>query len=858
MASLLRLVGRAFLLAATVVVSASSANASAGKATELRSLAVEDLLRLEGFGRVEIFDKQRIAIIEKRPEYEAAQNTKFVTYTDLSPIGHLYQVDLSTGKIAPLFAHSAAETFWLGNASPDKEHLIIFRLANGVLRCGIYGLSTRKVEWLDIGPAYNGLNESPVWINNDIVAIAAASQSPSRRIQLNERADFGFRVAIRRELEKRWSAAFEGTVPSATVIRSSENDRSRGEGSEAGILELYSIDHHTLKTLSRGDFIALRVSGAGKYLAAIREEGREQLKTLDRVDITARRRHLLIFDVQSGDVTDPCPSCDVSAKGIEWGDQDDEIVWWARPSSVPVAKIADRDRPILVSYVIGSQNVTIISSPQLQFACKPLSAEYWATALPIGGGAVAALASLNTEAPSKEKCNDSRLRWYAILADGTFTDLAPGLNDVQPVLLGARRSEIFAIADGGIWALSAKGHRRLFDQTLPPSSTLVADSEYPLKPSGHSALGSDVPRNISIIRAGSKFNLFDPLKLQLRDVPTLDASRTRLAAHSGVYIATEDPGKELIFTNIATRASKAVRINSFLERLREPRSEAMSYSYGNSHLTACALVPSEWSRNSARRWPAILWIYPWEPGTCVHSASWQPYFENMNLLVSRGYVVLFPALPKHLAATSESPIGNDASLVDTAIAAAVQKLNIDPERIGAFGFSQGNRTLLDLLTKTHAIKAAVVANGISDLASHYSSMPLLAHVFSDDFWVNNADRYESDTPDRIGSAPWTAPHSYVTNSPTFFADKIQAPVLLVHSDFDGFPIDQSEELFGSLYRLQKTACYVTYWGEAHGPVSPQNIRDFWDRVFLWFDAYIGVRNPAADACPAGATQVQSQ
>lgn len=98
----------------------------------------------------------------------------------------------------------------------------------------------------------------------------------------------------------------------------------------------------------------------------------------------------------------------------------------------------------------------------------------------------------------------------------------------------------------------------------------------------------------------------------------------------------------------------------------------------------------------------------------------------------------------------------------------------------------------------------------------------------------------------LGTRPWENPQRYIVTSPVFEAEKIETPVLIMHSDFDSFPLGQSEEIFTALYRQRKEATHVTYWGEGHGNRSPANIRDMWERIFDWYDSHL-----RASASPLG-------
>ncbi len=97
--------------------------------------------------------------------------------------------------------------------------------------------------------------------------------------------------------------------------------------------------------------------------------------------------------------------------------------------------------------------------------------------------------------------------------------------------------------------------------------------------------------------------------------------------------------------------------------------------------------------------------------------------------------------------------------------------------------------------------------------------------------------------------PWDDPQRYLRNSPLLNVKSIDAPVMLIHGDLDStVPFTQAEEMFTALYRLNKEAVFVRYWGEGHRlAASPANVRDFYDRVFAWYDRYIG---PPADVATA--------
>lgn len=57
-------------------------------------------------------------------------------------------------------------------------------------------------------------------------------------------------------------------------------------------------------------------------------------------------------------------------------------------------------------------------------------------------------------------------------------------------------------------------------------------------------------------------------------------------------------------------------------------------------------------------------------------------------------------------------------------------------------------------------------------------------------------------------------------------------------------LEQYKMMFTALYTHGKEAELRIYRGEGHAPSGPANIRDMWNRVFLWFDRYLKIRRDA--------------
>ena len=99
-------------------------------------------------------------------------------------------------------------------------------------------------------------------------------------------------------------------------------------------------------------------------------------------------------------------------------------------------------------------------------------------------------------------------------------------------------------------------------------------------------------------------------------------------------------------------------------------------------------------------------------------------------------------------------------------------------------------------------------------------------------------QYEK-TQSRIGKTPWKGFYSYKKNSPVFYANKVNTPLLIMHNDNDGaVPFTQGVELFMGLRRLEKPVWMLVYNGEKHNLKKRANRLDLSIRMSEFFDYYL--------------------
>ncbi|MCL5043408.1 MAG: prolyl oligopeptidase family serine peptidase [Gammaproteobacteria bacterium] len=226
------------------------------------------------------------------------------------------------------------------------------------------------------------------------------------------------------------------------------------------------------------------------------------------------------------------------------------------------------------------------------------------------------------------------------------------------------------------------------------------------------------------------------------------------------------------------------------------------------------------------RHPLILWVYGNYPGSKAKNTfgfTASPF--NMQFFASHGYAVLYPDAPMGVG----SPLEDLAAAVLPGIDAVIERGYADEGRLAVMGQSYGAYCVFGLITMTNRFQAAVASAGFGNLFSVYT-----------DFWADGAapavEALESGWG-LMGANPWEERDRYITNSPFFYLDKVETPVLLTTGEHD-FCRRWTEEMFVGLRRLGKEAELVCYEGEGHAPQRPANATDFYQRRLTWLQKYV--------------------
>jgi dipeptidyl aminopeptidase/acylaminoacyl peptidase len=253
-------------------------------------------------------------------------------------------------------------------------------------------------------------------------------------------------------------------------------------------------------------------------------------------------------------------------------------------------------------------------------------------------------------------------------------------------------------------------------------------------------------------------------------------------------------------------------------------------------LRGTLLLPGEYQ--DEEKYPLVVWIYGGQMGSDYGNRfgfGWGPAF-NPQMWASRGYAVLFPDIPLHPG----TPVDDLVSAVIPGVNKTVELGIADPERLAVMGQSFGGYNTIAMLTRTTIFKAAIaMSSATTNLFEGYTSFE--GGIAP---WMG----YYEEGQGGMKGTPWEFKERYYDNSPIFFLDRVQTPLLLERGSTDLISRN-SGNVFNALRRLNKEVEFLEYDHEEHVVQQPANVIDFWNRRIDWVSRYLEVK-PSAATRPA--------
>jgi dipeptidyl aminopeptidase/acylaminoacyl peptidase len=228
------------------------------------------------------------------------------------------------------------------------------------------------------------------------------------------------------------------------------------------------------------------------------------------------------------------------------------------------------------------------------------------------------------------------------------------------------------------------------------------------------------------------------------------------------------------------------------------------------------------------RLPTVLYAYPLEYSGAAIAGQVRGSAQRFMRLYGASHLFFLLSGYAVLDDTAMPMVGDPETAYDTfvpqlvadaeaAVRKAVEIGVADPDRIGVIGHSHGGLMVANLLAHTDLFRAGIARSG-----SYNKTMQPFG------FQSERRSLFE-------------ARDAYIELSPTFFADQVDEPVLIIHGNDDGNPgtlTIQSEVFYEAVRGAGGTARMVLLPYEDHGYRARESIEHvLWEQL-RWFDAFL--------------------
>ncbi|HNW48980.1 MAG TPA: prolyl oligopeptidase family serine peptidase [Bacteroidales bacterium] len=235
--------------------------------------------------------------------------------------------------------------------------------------------------------------------------------------------------------------------------------------------------------------------------------------------------------------------------------------------------------------------------------------------------------------------------------------------------------------------------------------------------------------------------------------------------------------------------------------------------------------------DASKKYPMIVYFYERNSDLLNVYRAPAPSRSTINItyFASNGYVVFIPDIVYEIGHPGESAI----DCIIPGVRKICENSWADSTNVAIQGQSWGGYQVAYMVTRPEAFKwkAAEAGAPVSNMTSAYGGIR----------WGTGMVRqfqYEH-TQSRIGKTLWDGLDLYLENSPLFFADKVETPLLIMHNDADdAVPWYQGIEYFTALRRLGKPAWMLQYNKETHNLTSRVNAKDLSIRLSQFFDHFL--------------------
>ncbi|MBN1253164.1 MAG: S9 family peptidase [Bacteroidales bacterium] len=322
----------------------------------------------------------------------------------------------------------------------------------------------------------------------------------------------------------------------------------------------------------------------------------------------------------------------------------------------------------------------------------------------------------------------------------------------------------------------------------------------------------------------------NPIKLEMDNYRFYNEIKAR---KSNAIIWRKSSVKEfsnLWYSDVNMKMPKKIsELNSQQKKYNWASSELVSWkTFDGKDAEGILYKPENFNPN--KKYPMLVYFYEQNSENLHAHYFIKPSRSIINPIfyASNEYLVFIPDIKYKIGHPGESAY----NYVVSGTKAMISNGFVDSEKIGLQGTSWGGYQVAYIITQTNLYKAASAGAPVSNMTSAYGGIRW-------DSGMSRMYQYET-TQSRIGVNLWENRELYIENSPIFFVDKIETPLLIRHDDNDGaVPWYQGIELFVAMRRLYKPVWLINYNGQAHNlkDKSPE-AKDLSIRMMQFFDFYL--------------------
>jgi dipeptidyl aminopeptidase/acylaminoacyl peptidase len=314
--------------------------------------------------------------------------------------------------------------------------------------------------------------------------------------------------------------------------------------------------------------------------------------------------------------------------------------------------------------------------------------------------------------------------------------------------------------------------------------------------------------------------------------------------HSRITVAASSIGHcaEIHLIDVADGSTRFLtNINDTLADWRLGRSEVIQWESVDGTLIEGVLTKPD-DFDPEKQYPLLVVIHggpTWVSTPALFSQYGRAYYP-IHQWAGKGALILQPnyrgsiGYGEDFLKLNKRNLGmGDYEDVISGVDALIEKGWVDPERVGAMGWSQGGYISAFITTYSDRFKATSVGAGISSWYTYYVNTDI--HPFTRVY---------------LGANPWDDQQIYDKTSPITYLKNAKTPTLIQHGEFDKrVPIPNAYELYQGLQDMGVEVKLVVYKGMPHGIIKPRLNRQVMQENLDWFNRWIWDEEPEAKPAP---------